>query len=100
MPGVKDVMISQWFGGVYKDAARSQELLCALRRGAGKAFHRASARLKIPEDQKQAFIHERTGVHGRPALAKKLNFHLGDRITLTGDIFRCNLELTVRGDLR
>ncbi len=32
---------------------------------------------------------------GRP-LAEKLNFHLGDKIFLQGDIFPVNLELTVR----
>ena len=30
-------------------------------------------------------------------LANKLNFHIGDRITIVGDIFPGNLELTVRG---
>ena len=53
--------------------------------------------LKIPEDQKQAFIQDRTGtVIGRD-LANKFNFHMGDRITLIGDIYPGNLELTVRG---
>ena len=33
------------------------------------------------------------------ALADKLNLHLGDRITLEGDIFPVTLELTVRGHL-
>jgi putative ABC transport system permease protein len=37
IPGVRGVMISQWFGGTYKDA-RSQELLRAPGRGARKAL--------------------------------------------------------------
>jgi len=53
--------------------------------------------LKIPEDQKKAFQQERSAcIIGRP-LAEKYNLHLGDRITLVGDIFPINLELTLRG---
>ena len=35
VPGVREVMISQWFGGIYKDA---QELLRPLRRRPDKIF--------------------------------------------------------------
>ena len=53
--------------------------------------------LKIPDDQKQAFLHDRTGtVIGRD-LANKFGFRLGDRITLIGDIYPGTLDLTVRG---
>src|SRR3989454_3584007 len=53
--------------------------------------------MTIPEDQKKAFQQERTAcIAGRP-LAEKYNWHLGERITLQGDIFPVTLELTLRG---
>src|SRR2546429_1441118 len=52
--------------------------------------------MRLPDDQKMAFQKERTAaLIGKP-LADKLNLHLGDRITLKGDIFPISLELTVR----
>ncbi len=52
---------------------------------------------QMPEEQKQAFKHERTGCVISRALADKLKFNLGDRITLVGDIFPVTLELKVVG---
>jgi putative ABC transport system permease protein len=94
--GVKQIMYSQWFGGVYKDARDPKNFFARFGVEPDKLFTIFSE-LKIPEDQKQAFIHDRTGtVIGRD-LAKKFNFKVGDRITLIGDIYPGNLELTVRG---
>src|SRR5438477_2421611 len=77
IPGVRDVMISQWFGGTYIDAkhffarfAVEPDKLLSL-----------YSELKIPEDQRKAFERDRTAcVVGRD-LVKKYNLHLGDRIT-------------------
>ncbi len=50
-----------------------------------------------PEDQKAAFIHDRTGcVLGRD-LANTFGFKLGDRISLVGDIYPGDFDFTVRG---
>jgi putative ABC transport system permease protein len=96
VPGVKEVMPSQWYNGVYKDARDPKNFFARFGVVPEKLF-RIYPELRIPEDQKQAFIRDRTGaVIGRD-LANKFNFRLGDRITLTGDIFPGTLELTVRG---
>ena len=96
IPGVKQTMTSQWFNGVYKDARDPKNFFARFGIEPAKLFSIYSE-LKIPEDQKQAFLHDRTGtVIGRD-LANKFNFQLGDRITLIGDIYPGNLELTVRG---
>ena len=51
---------------------------------------------EVPEEQKTAFLRDRTGcIIGAP-LAERLNLKLGDRIPIAGDIFPVNLELTVR----
>jgi putative ABC transport system permease protein len=96
IPGVKQVMTSQWYGGVYKDARDPKNFFARFGVEPDKLFTIYSE-LTIPEDQKQAFLRDRTGcVIGRD-LANKFNFHVGDRITLTGDIYPGTLELTVRG---
>ena len=96
VPGVREVMISQWYGGVYKDSRDPKNFFARFAVEPEKLF-RIYGELRIPEDQKRAFLRERTAcVIGRD-LADKFNFHLGDRITLTGDIFPGTMELTVRG---
>jgi putative ABC transport system permease protein len=52
---------------------------------------------QLPEEQKTAFQRERTACLVGRGLADKYGFNLGDRITLKGDIYPVNLELTVRG---
>jgi putative ABC transport system permease protein len=53
--------------------------------------------MQMPEDQRKAFIEDRTGCVISRDLAEKLHFKLGDRITLVGDIYPVNLELKVVG---
>src|SRR5215467_1210063 len=95
IPGVQEVMAQQWFGGMYKDS-RPENLFARFAIEPEMLFT-IRGEMKIPEDQKQAFIHERTACIVGKALADRLNFHVGDRITLQGDIFPITLELTVRG---
>jgi len=96
IPGVKMAMVDTWFGGTYKDAREARNNFPRFSVEPEKLFPLFSE-WSIPEDQKQAFIHERTAcVIGRD-LANAFNFHLGDRIPLQGDIFPGNFEFTVRG---
>jgi putative ABC transport system permease protein len=96
IPGVKEVMISNWFGGTYKDARDPKNNFARFTVEPEKLFT-LYHEFTIPEDQKQAFLHERTAcVIGRD-LANTLNFKLGDKIRLTGDIYPGDFEFTVRG---
>lgn len=96
IPGVREIMISQWYGGVYKDARDPKNFFARFAVDADKLFDMYTE-FRIPEDRKKAFLKERTAcVIGRD-LADKFNFHENDRITLVGDIFPGTLELTVRG---
>ncbi len=95
IPGVQEVGISQWFGGVYIDR-RPEHMFARFAVEPDKIFT-IHGEMTIPEDQKKAFQQERTAcIAGRP-LAEKYNWHLGERITLQGDIFPVTLELTLRG---
>jgi putative ABC transport system permease protein len=89
-------MLSNWFGGTYKDNRDPKNMFARFMVEPEKLF-KIYGELQISEDQKRAFERERTAcVIGRD-LANTFNFHLGDRIHLTGDIFPGQYELTVRG---
>jgi putative ABC transport system permease protein len=96
VPGVKEVMIANWFAGTYKDnrdpknqfprfAVEPEKLFTVYRE-----FH-------LPADQQRDFVRERTACVVSRDLAKMFNFHIGDRIPITGDIYPGNFEFTVRG---
>ncbi|HLH19122.1 MAG TPA: FtsX-like permease family protein [Bryobacteraceae bacterium] len=96
IPGVQEVMIADWFGGVYKDNRDPKNQFARFAIEPDKLFTIYSE-FSIPEDQKQAFQHDRTGcVVGRD-LVNTFGFKIGDRINITGDIYPGNFEFTVRG---
>jgi putative ABC transport system permease protein len=92
--GVRDVMIMQWFGGIYKDNdfknffgrfAVEPEKVFAM-----------YPEYSVPEDQQRAFQQERTAaLVGRP-LMERYGWRIGDRVTIIGDIFPVTLEFTIR----
>jgi len=96
IPGVRDVMIWQWFGGVYKDARDPNNFFARLVVEPDHFFNIRSE-LTMPEDQKQQFLKMRSACIVGKKLADKLHFKIGDRIVIQGDIFPVNPELTVVG---
>ena len=93
IPGVREVMVSQWFGGTYKDP---KNFFARFAADSDKVFA-IFQELKIPADQRLAFERDRTGcVVGRD-LANKYQMKIGDRLTLVGDIFPGDYEFTIRG---
>ena len=95
IPGVKEVGTSSWFGGVYKDKRDPQNMFARFAVEPEKILVIRSE-MQIPEDQKTAFLRDRAGALIGKALADKLNFHIGDKIPIQGDIYPVNLDLTVR----
>jgi putative ABC transport system permease protein len=96
MPGVHDLMVWQWFGGVYKDARDPNNNFPRFAVEPDHLFN-VYTEYQIPDDQKLAFQRERTACVVSRALADKLNFKVGDRITIVGDIFPVTLEFKVAG---
>jgi putative ABC transport system permease protein len=94
IPGVREVMAQQWFGGMYKDN-RPENLFARFAIEPDKVFI-IRGEMKLPEEQKLAFQRERTACLIGRQLADKIKVGLGDRITLQGDIFPITIELTVR----
>lgn len=95
IPGVREVMIMGWYGGVYKDTRDPNNFFARFFVEPDKVFT-IFGEYRVPEDQKLAFLHERTACMIGRDLANKLHFKLGDRITLKGDIYPGTLELNVR----
>jgi putative ABC transport system permease protein len=94
--GVREVMLANWFGGVYKDARNPKNMFARFAVDPEKLFQ-VFGEFQIPEDQKQAFLRERAAcVIGRD-VANNLNLKVGDRLPIKGDIFPGDFEFTIRG---
>ncbi len=93
VPGVADLTILQWFGGVYKDPAN---FFARMAVEPGKLFTIYNE-YRIAPAEKQAFETDRGGCVVGRKLAKQYGFQIGDRIPIVGDIFPVTLTFTVRG---
>lgn len=96
IPGVQEVMIYNWFGGVFRDNRDPKNLFARFAVEPEKLFT-VFGEFRIPEDQKKAFERDRTGCVVGRTLADTFGFKVGDRIPLIGDIYPGNYEFTVRG---
>jgi putative ABC transport system permease protein len=96
VPGVREAMVWQWFGGTYKDA-RDQKNFFARFCVEPDKFFRVRPEISLPADQQQSFEHLRTAAIASSDLAKRMNWKVGEKIFLTGDIFPVNPELTLVG---
>ncbi len=96
VPGVREAMVWQWFGGTYKDA-RDQKNFFARFCVEPEKFFRVRPEISLPTDEQQQFQHLRTAAIASSDLAKRMNWKVGEKIFLTGDIFPVNPELTLVG---
>lgn len=96
IPGVVAVSELNWFGGIYIDEAHTDfaQFACDAR-----TLFDVFDEVRIPPDQKEAFLRERTAAVIGRRKAEKHGLKLGDRITLKPrDIpIDVPLELTIRG---
>jgi len=96
VPGVKEEMIWQWFGGSYKDA-RDQKNFFARFTVEPDKFFNVRPEISLPADQQEQFKHLRTAAIASDDLAARMNWKIGEKIFFTGDIFPVNPELTLVG---
>ena len=96
VPGVKEAMIFQWFGGTYKDSRDMGNFFPRFAVEPEKLFT-VYPEYKVSDDQQRAFLQERTACIVGKKLADRLGFKIGDRIPIEGDIFPVKLEFVVRG---
>jgi putative ABC transport system permease protein len=96
VPGVREAMVWQWFGGTYKDA-RDQKNFFARFCVEPDKFFRVRPEIVLPDDQQKEFQHLRTAAIASADLAERMHWKVGEKIFLTGDIFPVNPELTLVG---
>ncbi len=96
IPGVRDVMIQQFFSGTYKHGSDTSNNFARFGVEPEKLF-RMHPEYEIESWQAQHFIERRDSCLLGRELAKRLELKLGDRITLQGDVFPATLNLVVAG---
>src|SRR5512143_207365 len=95
VPGVAAVTDFSWFGGKYVDS--SPKNIFARFAVDPETFLQVFDDAQIVAGSKEEWLADRTGALVGRNIAEKFGWKLGDRITLIGDIFPINAELTIRG---
>lgn len=83
VPGVTLVSMQLWFGGVYQDPKNQLGTFPV----EPEAFLAMNPELILPEEQKQAWLKNRTGAIIGRSLANRFGWKIGDRIPLTSPIW-------------
>ncbi|MFL6676329.1 MAG: ABC transporter permease [Massilia sp.] len=91
--GVAGVAYANWFGGVYQDPKNFFPQLAI----SGASYLDLYPDFLVPEDQRNAFLHDRKGALIGRKLADEYGFKLGDVIPLRGTIYPGQWEFVVRG---
>ncbi len=94
IPGIDAVSPFTWFGGKFKGEESMTFGQFAMD---PSKLTRIFGEAKLPLEQLDDWIKDRTGCVIGKLTADKYKLKIGDRITLTSIIFPCTLELTIRG---
>jgi putative ABC transport system permease protein len=92
--GVKEVVSRSWFGGLYIDN-RAEHFFPRFGTDPERVF-KVYPEMTIDPEQLKTFQSERTAAAIGKTLAEKQGLKLGQKITLKGDIYPVDLELTIR----
>jgi putative ABC transport system permease protein len=92
MPGVVDTCKMQWIGAYYKERKNFFANFAI----DGAKMRSVFPDYKVDEKQFADFLADRRGAIVGPELMKRFNWKVGDRITLTRQIFAFDPELTIR----
>ena len=90
--GVRSVTWSNWFGGVYIDARNFFAQFAV----DSESYLAMYPELVIPEDQKEAYLAERTAALVGSGLMERFGWRLGQTVTLQGTIFPGDWDFTIR----
>lgn len=92
--GVENLVPMNWFGGTYIDN-RPEHMFPRFAVDPEEIFN-IYAEFEIPPEQLAAFQRDRQGLAIGSALAERVGLEIGQRITIQGDIYPFDPELTVR----
>ncbi len=90
--GVGSVSWANWFGGVYID---SRNFFAQFGIDA-ETYLPMYPEIDLPEDQRQAFMTERTAAIAGSGLMERFGWRLGQTVTLQGTIFPGDWDFTIR----
>jgi putative ABC transport system permease protein len=93
VPGVQQVTWANWFGGKYGDGKRFFAAFAV----DPKSYLEMYPEMSVPEDQKQAFLRERSSALVGIRLKEVFGWQLGQNITLQGNIYPGDWTFTIRG---
>jgi putative ABC transport system permease protein len=93
-PGVESVTWANWFGGRYGDG----KTFFAIFAMDPKSYLEMYPEMVVPEDQKQAFISERSAALVGRRLMEQMGWKLGQNVTIQGTIFPGDWTFTIRGE--
>src|SRR5690348_3659941 len=92
-PGIEAVTYANWFGGRYGDGKKFFGQFAV----DPKSYLDMYPEISVPEDQKQAFIQERTAALIGRGLMSTFGWKLGQNVTLQGTIYPGDWTFTIRG---
>ena len=84
VPGIADVAAATWFGGVYQDPKNFFGQFAIN----GESYLDMYPEMRISDEEKQAFLKNRTGAIVGRQTADRFGWKVGDRIPLQGTIWR------------
>jgi putative ABC transport system permease protein len=93
MPGVQRVMKLTWFGGIYKDERNFFPQFAIDADRLTDLFSEA----EFNPHEVDAFVKEKTACIVGATTMKRFGWKVGDRITILGTLWPCDLELVIRG---
>ncbi len=93
VPHVQAVTWANWFGGKYGDGKKFFAQFAI----APESYLKMYPEIQIPEDQKQAFLKERSSAVIGEGLVRAFGWKVGDNVTLQGTIFPGDWTFTIRG---
>jgi putative ABC transport system permease protein len=93
VPGVAAVSKMNWFGGYWREPTNFFANFAVDADGIFKVLPDA----RIPPDQLEAFVRERTAAVAGRQLFNRFGWQIGDRITLLGSPWGVEPQLTLRG---
>jgi len=93
VPGVEAVSWANWFGGRYGDNKRFFAQFAV----DPESYLEMYPEIVLPDDQKQAFLHERSAAIVGRRLLQVFGCRLGQDVTIQGTIFPGDWTFTIRG---
>jgi putative ABC transport system permease protein len=82
VPGVKEVVMNWWFGGIYRDPKNFFANMAT----EPQAFLEVYPEIMLPADQKEKWLHDRRGAIVGRKLAQRFGWKVGDQFELESTI--------------